>query len=417
LRLTAPADVAAAFARRLNPCGAAPLVVALSGGSDSRALLHLTAVWAKAAGRRVLAVTVDHQLQPSSAEWMLFAAAAAAAAGADFRALSWSGPKPATGLPAAARLARHRLLAQAAREAGATVILLGHTLDDRRESDLMRKAGSNLGELCEWSPSPVWPQGRGLFHCRPLLGVTRAALRVVLKAEAIGWIDDPANSDLRYARARARAALADSAAPPEPPPARDMAEIAALAQSWRSHDWGFSGDRADFRSAGPAKVRVLAALLACSSGGERLPRMAKVQALAERLSGAEAFAASLGGARLEADGEIRVMREAGERARGGLAPAGLPAGEALVWDGRYELTAEAAGLSVSALGGNLSRLSPAAREALRSVPAAARRGLPAVRGGEQAVICPVLTEAVGLSFRPLMSDRLRAACGQIAREA
>ena len=90
------------------------MALALSGGGDSVALLHLAADWARARGRPLLALTVDHGLNPDSARWTAEAAEAARAAGADWRGLTWDGDKPATGLTAAARAARHRLIGEAA---------------------------------------------------------------------------------------------------------------------------------------------------------------------------------------------------------------------------------------------------------------------------------------------------------------
>ncbi len=135
------------------------------------------------------------------------AGTAARAAGADWRGLAWTGDKPATGLTAAARAARHRLIADAAREAGARVVLFAHTADDIAEAERMRAEGSTLGRLRDWSPSPAWPEGRGLMLQRPLLDARRAELRAWLRDQGAGWIDDPANEDPRFARARARRAL------------------------------------------------------------------------------------------------------------------------------------------------------------------------------------------------------------------
>src|SRR5690349_2702698 len=121
---------AAAFERRLRPDQSAPIAVAFSGGGDSLAALLATKAWADRHARRLLVLTVDHRLRPESADWTLFAGEIANRLGADFRPLSWDEAKPLTGIPAAARAARHRLLADAAREAGAQVVVLGHTADD-----------------------------------------------------------------------------------------------------------------------------------------------------------------------------------------------------------------------------------------------------------------------------------------------
>lgn len=398
----------AAFARRLDPSAAGPLVVALSGGSDSVALLRLTAAWCHSAGRNLLAVSIDHQLQPASAAWTRQAAAAAAAAGAAFRTLAWDGPKPATGLPAAARAARHRLLALAAHEAGARVILLGHTGDDLAEAALMRARGSTLGRMSEWDPSPVWPQGRGLFHFRPLLGQRRAALRAMLAAEGQDWIEDPANSDPRYARARARADLATGTAAwldeerPQPGGGHLTAQV--------------DGSFVFQRSALPSVGR-LQRMLACAAGRERPARSGQVRELHGRLGAGHDLTASLGGARIEAGREVRILREAGERARGGLAPLALIPGEAAVWDGRFELRVERAGYCVQALQGRARALDRAQQTRLKMFTPAQRRALPFVLHPDGTGHCPVLAEAGDVVCLPLAAGRYRAACGEIAREA
>ena len=202
-----PACVRAALSRRLDPNSQAPIAVGFSGGGDSLALLLVARAWAAAAGRPVLALTVDHGLQAESRSWTSRAERTALALGADFAALPWLAPKPSGGLPAAARHARHTLLAEAARRAGARVILLGHTADDVLEAQLMRQGGANVGAPAEWSPSPVWPQGRGVFLLRPLLGVRRAELRAMLAPTGLDWIEDPANDDPRSARASLTTAL------------------------------------------------------------------------------------------------------------------------------------------------------------------------------------------------------------------
>ena len=120
--------------------------------------------WARGNGRRLLTLTVDHGLNPDSAGWTVFAERAAREAGADWRGLHWTGPKPVTGLPAAARMARHRLIADAARAAGARVVLFAHTADDIAEGEVMRAEGSTLGRLRDWSPSPC-PAAATVLRC------------------------------------------------------------------------------------------------------------------------------------------------------------------------------------------------------------------------------------------------------------
>lgn len=202
------AQVFVALDRRLDPAAAAPIAVALSGGGDSLALLHLAVDWAAQRGRPVLALTVDHGLNPDSARWTAEAGEQARALGAAWKGLSWTGEKPVAGLEARARTARHALLGQAAREAGARVILMGHSADDVREGEVMRDLDTpGLGRLREWALSPAWPEGRNIFLLRPMLNLRRAALRAWLARRGAHWLDDPANEDPRFARVRARQAL------------------------------------------------------------------------------------------------------------------------------------------------------------------------------------------------------------------
>lgn len=298
------------LARRLDPAARTPLAVALSGGGDSIALLHLTLAWARGRGRPVLALTVDHGLNPDSAAWTAAAGAKARALGADWRALAWTGPKPTSGIQARARAARHALLAAAARAAGASILLMGHTADDIAEGEAMRAADApGLGRLREWSPSPAWPEGRGVFLLRPLLHARRAALRAHLEAEGVDWLDDPANADRRFARVRARQTLAQGEGPAPSFPVLDLdPAISALAARVRFGEGGAEAARAGLTDATPSAAKaVLAAALLCVAGGVRPPRGPAL----ERLRGAIAAGdvATLAGCRIDARGEmVRIAR-------------------------------------------------------------------------------------------------------------
>lgn len=397
MRLTPDDFEARVFARldeRLSATSPRPVALGLSGGGDSMALALIAAAWARRAGRRLLILNVDHRLQAASAAWADHCAALAARLGADFQALAWECDKPATGLPAAARTARHRLLADAARAAGARVILLGHTADDVLEAAAMRAAGSTTPDPRCWSPSPVWPQGRGLHIARPLLDVRRAALRQYLRELGEIWIEDPANDDLRYARPRARRALGETpppaSSPPSPPPpfSVDLAGVITVAR--RDVDPTFLG-RA----------------VVCAGGGARLPSRERLQDLADRLAGTDAVTASLAGASVVTAGDrVLILREPGEARRGGLAPITVAPGLTDVWDGRFEITAGAQPLEVGPLG----KLPDAGRQALRGWPPRARRGLPQLGEGW------LLKPPPEVMVRELVSDRLAAACGLIVRE-
>jgi tRNA(Ile)-lysidine synthase len=404
--------------RRLARDGAAPIAVAVSGGGDSRALLLIAHAWAQAAGRRLLVLTVDHRLQAASAGWSAACAALAAGLGAGFQPLAWEGPKPARGLPAAARAARHRLLAEAARQAGAHVVLMGHTADDLLEARAMRAAGSTTPDPREWAPSPAWPEGRGVFLLRPLLGLRRAELRAWLDARGEGWIDDPANEDPRYARVRARALVAVSperVAPP-PDPSTDL-PLDFVAGCQEDPGGGLSLPRATLRAVGDARLqRFLALACVCAGGGDRRPATEGLRRLAAQLSAEAPVVATLAGARIEADAErVAILREAGDAARGGLASRRLEADVPTIWDGRFELRTSRPDLEVRRLAGLARRLPPGQQRALVRLHPRSRLALPALVGPDGEIGCPVL-ERGEASARSLVLERLSAAAGLVTRE-
>lgn len=374
----------------------------------------------------MLALTVDHGLHPDSAGWTEAAGVAARRIGVDWRPLWWSGDKPTTGLPEAARLARHRLLADAARAAGARVILLGHTADDVAEGERMRMRDvPALGRLREWGPSPVWPEGRGLFLLRPLLQVGRAPLRAWLTAEGWGWHDDPANEDTRYARTRARLNPSPLGGEGRGSPDASAGSGATVLPSMGGEgprplaqgDSGFSVTL-DGRILAPRMVTpaFLSAALLCAAGGEAPPRGERLERLLERLAAGGPLTASLAGARVEAEGSTLVIgREAGERARGGLAETPLARGVPAVWDGRFLVEAEVEGLSAAPLAGRMNNLSRNDRIRLKAYPAAARSALPVLSGALGAALPRPFGDGPGTAAC-LVRDRLFAACGLISSE-
>lgn len=210
------------------------LLLAVSGGSDSTALLVIAARWAKALKKRrkpapqLTAVTVDHGLRPESAREAAAVKRLARRLGIPHRTLRWRGRKPKTGLQEAARHARYRLLAQAAARAGCEHILTAHTLDDQAETVLFRLArGSGLSGLAAMAHAAPIPAGAGakFFLVRPLLGIPKARLVATLAAAGIGFSEDPTNRDPRFARTRLRAMMEQLAR--EGLDARGLARLAA----------------------------------------------------------------------------------------------------------------------------------------------------------------------------------------------
>ena len=204
-----PVEAKSLFASLLH---APVLILAVSGGPDSTALLMLAARWraARKHGPRLIAVTVDHGLRSTSGAEARAVKWLARRLGVPHRILSWRGPKPVTGLQEAARAARYRLLAIAARTAKARHILTAHTLDDQAETVLIRMTrGSGLTGLCAMAPAAPLPSegSPDIVLVRPLLDVPKSRLVATLDFAKIGFADDPSNRDPRFARARLRAVM------------------------------------------------------------------------------------------------------------------------------------------------------------------------------------------------------------------
>jgi tRNA(Ile)-lysidine synthase len=221
------APISARDAKRLfADWKAAPaIVLAVSGGPDSIALMWLAARWRRALtrGPRLIAVTVDHGLRAEAAAEAREVGRLARSLDLRHRTLRWTGPKPKTGLPAAARAARYRLLGQAAQAARATHILTAHTRDDQAETLLMRLLrGSGIAGLAAMARET---EREGVLLARPLLDVPKSQLIATLQRAKIGFADDPTNRDAAFTRPRIRTLMPALAA--EGGDARNLARLAA----------------------------------------------------------------------------------------------------------------------------------------------------------------------------------------------
>ncbi|HEY0283136.1 MAG TPA: tRNA lysidine(34) synthetase TilS [Rhizomicrobium sp.] len=185
-----------------------PCAVAVSGGSDSLALMFLLRDWAKRAGLPPpVMLCVDHSLRPESAGEARKVLRQAKAAGLPARILVRKGEAPRSDIEAAAREARYRLMGEWAKKNSLKAIYVGHTRDDQAETFLLRLArGSGVDGLAAMrmvAPYPV--KGfSGLMLVRPLLAFGREELRDELRARKQVWLDDPMNADPHFARVRIR---------------------------------------------------------------------------------------------------------------------------------------------------------------------------------------------------------------------
>jgi tRNA(Ile)-lysidine synthase len=175
----------------------ARVLVACSGGADSLALLSATCFEARRPALTVIGVTVDHGLQPGSADRAARVAEQMRVLGAEARSVTVE-VGTSGGPEAAARVARYGALDAAAEDEGADVVLLGHTRDDQAETVLLGLArGSGARSLSGMAPR----SGR---YRRPLLDLTREDTRAACAAEGLTPWEDPHNDDPAFARVRVR---------------------------------------------------------------------------------------------------------------------------------------------------------------------------------------------------------------------
>ncbi|MHA6642963.1 tRNA lysidine(34) synthetase TilS [Mesorhizobium sp. A623] len=322
-------------------------LVAISGGSDSTALLLLLKRFLdrNAPSARLLAVTVDHNLRSGSAAEAQAVGRLCAERGIAHLTVAWTGPKPSSGVSVAAREARYRLLARAACDAGIGIVLAGHTADDQAETVLMRQARlaadarTGARGLAGMAPATLYDWKTWIV--RPLLGTRRAALRDFLRGEGTGWADDPTNLDPAYERPRIRAlidgrgfaqaiALAGREAA-----ARETASLgaAALVRAFASQPAAglVRLDPAFAKGDESAAIVALRVLLATMGGVSFPPDEARAAALLARFGGTP-FRATLSRAVVDVRrAGIFLYRELRDL------PAAAPAFDGMVWDGRRRI--------------------------------------------------------------------------------
>jgi tRNA(Ile)-lysidine synthase len=203
-----PGDLIQPFRRSLTALARSGerLVVAVSGGADSLALLDLTARAAPGLGLSLLVAHLDHAWRAGSDADAAFVCAEAAARGLPFRGERASGIEPSE---AAGRAARQRFLAETCRREHADGVLLGHTADDQAETVLLRLLrGTGVDGLAGMRPERTLEvEGQPLRLLRPLLGVGRAAVGAYCLARGLAPRQDPSNADPRFLRNRVRSEL------------------------------------------------------------------------------------------------------------------------------------------------------------------------------------------------------------------
>lgn len=378
--------------------------VAVSGGGDSAALLHLTTAWA--AGRQVMAATVDHGLRRESADEARFAAQMAQDLGVVHETLHWQRQDGPGNLMAQARDARLRLLSDWAARNRLDAVLLGHTLDDQAETLLMRLGrGAGVDGLSGMSASRL---AFGTIWLRPMLGLSRQALRDWLQGRGIGWIDDPSNQNLDYERVRMRKALEvlDISAANLGQTAANLSMARAALQEFAARATeGITTDQARLsmqlsefnRVPEEIRRRILVTGLRWMTGSDYPARREKIL---------HAMVAVGAGGRTTLEGVIverrasrlQMIREPAAAAR---APAAIPdATGCAIWDNRWRIDGLRPGQEIRALGHDALTDLDWRRPGLSRDEAAST---PAIWQGTSLVAAPVIAPAGagGIAAAPL----------------
>jgi tRNA(Ile)-lysidine synthase len=389
------------------------LVLAVSGGPDSMALLALAADWRQRRGGSqptISVATVDHQLRPESTSEAEFVAREATRLGVPHAILTWRGDKPSTGIPDAARRARYALLEEHALSFGSalTAVVTAHHLDDQAETFAMRLArGAGVDGLAAMPVERSLICGSDVTLVRPLLAFPKARLLATAQARKVPFVEDPTNEDLSYERVRMRTRLPELAdiglsAPALATSARRLGDAQAALQYAESCfvatlDLTYGNevfavfDRERF-SDGPAFLRqkLLTRLIARYGGASREPQLSEIEALASRLQRAGQCTATLGGATVSAGRRfVRVWREAGRLDQGEIK---LAPGESRVWDRRFLLQSalEGRGVTVKPLGAeSFTKIVGLLSRSVR-IPSRAAYALPSFWSGQELLAVPSL---------------------------
>lgn len=397
-------DIQEAVRAWFDPAPPSRIAVALSGGGDSVALLHVLTRCFDPAQVQLFAATVDHGLRDGSTREAEEAGHQAEALGVPHTILRWRGWDGAGNLQDAARAARYDLLCDWALGRGAGALAVAHTADDQAETLLMRLAReAGVAGLAGIPPRRL--RG-GVTILRPLLGITRADLRAYLRRNGLTWAEDPSNRDERFARVRARRAMAGLAPLGVTPAtlagvARNMAR-AEQALGWATFEAARTGARivAGCVVLDPKALRLMPEEIArrLLTGAVRWigrsdypPRRRPVAALLDDLHRGKG--GTLGGCRiLQARGDIWICREVNALRDTRAAPGA-------VWDGRWRLTGPAmAGDEVRMLGATGVPLCPDRAET--GLPRAALEPSPAVWNGDELRAAPLAGLDAGWRAEP-----------------
>lgn len=419
----APQLAARRFVETLS--GPVRLAIGVSGGSDSTGLLVALNEAIASSGRgdvSLVAATIDHALRPESAAEAIGVSSLCDSLQIPHFIRRWEGDKPLSGISAAAREARYRLLAGIADATGSDAIVLAHTHGDQLETMAMRAARSQRDDnagLAGMAPLALY--GGRHWILRPFLECDRLDIRAFLVERGLGWIDDPGNSNLKSERIRFRQGFQD--AQPSMEPGWQAAatrrirlaqhSAAAMAQHGQIHGGVLAALGRDVIDGDEAVTRhLLGVLVALMGGRSHMPA-------SDTMDRATAFIRQWQPGRLSAGRAIiDIRREAVYiyRENRDIAPLIVAPGQKGLWDNRFTVENNGCDPVMVSAGGEITG------EDFAGVPDGvlsrlAGAALPVLSTGPQQVIVKRYLAVFDLflsGFDLALANRLAPMCGRTA---
>ncbi len=385
--------------------GLSHIALAVSGGSDSTAMMHLVAHWntQQHSPAKLSVLSVDHGLRPEAALECIQVGAWCKELGLNHFILYWEGAKPSAGVQAKARLARYTLMTDWCLANNVSVLLTAHSADDQAETVAMRQSRTSTLK----SLAGIWPvrDWNGVQVMRPLLSARRQGLRDYLLARNLKWIEDPSNFNLHYERVRVREKLAGNA---ELARSASHALQAVKATQQAAEDWinahlsisnlGLLSCSSDsLKRASPEMGDEILSCMFVLNGIAHLPELKSRQALWASMISKKPKRRTLGGLIFAGrKHDIWVAREPGRILDKTII---IPSSGKVVWDGRFIVQ-----------GPEGAEIRPAGKfveiPRRRDIPAFLDAGLPVVCHGNAVLAAPfhgigtgVHAEFIGLKHK------------------
>ncbi|MBD25788.1 MAG: tRNA lysidine(34) synthetase TilS [Candidatus Marinimicrobia bacterium] len=401
----------AAMAQFIIPPGS-NLAVAVSGGSDSMALVLLLLEWSNNVKVSIHTLTVDHCLRDSSSAESAQVSDWLAARNIAHTVLRWDDGaqkrKIASSPQHAARNARYDLMNHWCATNGFGHLLVAHHADDQVETFLMRLArGSGIEGLSAMSPMI---QRGGIFLLRPLLNFTKAQLAEVCRARGQNWIDDPSNNSDSSTRVRFRKSqeileregftrqrlLNTVGHLRRAKLALDQSVVDFFKVAGRFDGYGVARLSVQKLVNTPEEIglRTISRILMAVSGAAYGPRFKNLQGLYDRIVSRPWRDATLHGCFVQREGDnLLVCRETAKIA----ASLQVAINKNVVWDGRFRVSLFSDISNGPKQSFSISRMSPSVwrifrvenpQSSLENVPARIRETLPIISDSNRLVAVP-----------------------------